>query len=238
MTANLSRRIKQLERKSEPAAELTKEDVALQAARKEFYEFIYREPFVKEFCDKANTLFASMTDEHASIVISDCHTLEQWDHNGEYPKESRITGYFFEMLGEALEGTYVGPLVLPATVCEFWREYKNSYMGTVSTRGVDCEDCGYVVPPFAWFGYKRHSHCDSSPRDYEAMRCPLCNGKVFPDAYSKKYPDRYPGHYNHRELEKMRLAKIPNFSYTGGRVRRTHLMILLARLTTAPGAVM
>jgi hypothetical protein len=36
----------------------------------------------------------------------------------------------------------------------------------------------------------------------------------------------------------MRLAKIPNFSYTNGRIRITHAMILLARLTPAPETVM
>jgi hypothetical protein len=241
MTANLSRRIKQLEREAKP--QLTPEESAEQAERREFFEFIYSGPFVKEFCEKANTLFASMENEHALIVISDCHTLEQWDKGFPYPQENRITEYFFKMLKGAIEGSYVGPLALPATVCEFFREYKNAY-SAVYLSGCDCEDCGYLVPTNKWFGYERHYHDRSVPEDYEAMRCPLCDCRARPGAFHKKHPDKFPGRFNHRELDEIRAARFPQFvkrilwgCHTYGHFEPKPLMILLARLTTAPETV-
>lgn len=95
--------------------------------------------------------------------------------------------------------------------------------------GVDCEDCGYLVPSAEQFGAKWIGIPRTS-MDYSEMRCPLCGGRVGADAFSKKHPEQFPGHYNYGELEDRRRAKLPALDYTKGRIMGSSLITLLAEL--------
>jgi hypothetical protein len=223
---SLSKRIEKLEAQNSAveSAQPEPED----AERAAYWAYVTSADFITELAEKANAMMATMDASHAEIVANDC---DEWYARRSGRKEetdrfepSRITDYFFELLKESLEGLYFGPLALPFAVADFWGNHSRGITSKAWVSSVCCQECGYPVPPFSYFGHKRFM--ESRPSDYEDMRCPLCGGAVAEGNPRPGFPFYGAGKYDHRTREARRLEKI-GFRYSFGKLRTNDLMFML-----------
>lgn len=199
----------------------------------EYRAFLLSKGFLTEIFEKARTMLLTMPGDDARRLFVHCSNVENFRkrehrHVADHPQIGRVTGYFFKLLKLSLEGEYIGPLALPAVIADFWREYRTS-QSEVNVAGVDCEDCGYVIPPYEQFGCKKYvNYADQWNREfrYADMRCVLCGGKAGPDAYHSKHPDLIPAWYDHPERDRIRKAKLP-FTYHHTHIDTWDLMIMV-----------
>jgi hypothetical protein len=201
----LSKRVERLEATNRPNQGAQPEPV--DAEFEEYLHFITSDEFVWQIMEKFETLLATMRDNHAAIVKSDCNMIvEKGGYLG-----CLVTELFMEMLLASLEGRYTGPLTLPGEVIEayqrepFTAEAFNQG-AAFNLGGMNCEECGYIVPTSERFGFKRISH---DKRDYSNLRCPLCGGLASIFRYLPTEPSK---------LE---------FSYNNGRIHRRDVMWII-----------
>lgn len=215
---SLSNRITNLEREVLPARDA---DYDLYAA------YVTGKPFITEVADKTISLFESMNAEHVSIVIADCRALAS-DNPIIWQKAARrITQYFIYLLRASLEGTYLGPCVIPDIVADHVTDERFSISAT-SPGSFDCEDCGYPVGLAECFGYQ------PSEREYwKEMRCPVCGGAVASDAFREAHPSAAPSRFDGQEQREFRRRKL---GFTKYKIPVSHIARLITIMWSDEGS--
>jgi hypothetical protein len=168
--------------------------------QRQWREFIRSERFINMVREKANTLFSTMSNEHALIVLTDANKVYTWHqkrreasdddiYGDRYPYLHNLTELFADMVEDSICDLYPGPLALPPqAVSEFIQTGEESQV--IKTTGKrafpydECEDCAYPVL----------TRVENAP-------CLMCGGKTGGFAFGDKHPE-YPNEFRLAERKK------------------------------------